>query len=463
MVSGVTDSSAERGKGLSRAELLRRAGVAVAAATIGGSTVPFAFAGPMRYTRRSLKGDLSIVQWSHFVSAYDDWFDATWATAWGEQNDVEVSVDHVALTRLPALAASEAKARRGHDIFGFLAPPAAYEDQVIDHGSIVSQVESRTGTYGDLGLGSTYNPRTKKYFGVSDGYVPAPVIWRHDLWNDIGESPATWDHVREAAPKLKELGHPIGIGQSSDPDSNIALIAFLMCFGSFLQDETNVLAIDSENTVQAVQFMADLYRSGEEDKIFGWDLTSNNEYLLSGKGSMILNAISAIRTAEDLQPAFVNDLWIWPVPTGPHGRLGLAQTTSVYSIWQFAKNKDAAETFLADLCAGYEAATLASNLFNFPSFPGAFPVKQLYKAAAADTHPPRGKYSILTTVASKYTRNVGYPGYSNAAVQETFDRFLIPQMFAQVSQGKMTAADSVRSTASEMKRIWAKWKAAGKI
>ena len=43
------------------------------------------------------------------------------------------------------------------------------------------------------------------------------------------------------------------------------------------------------------------------------------------------------------------------------------------------------------------------------------------------------------------------------------DTFLIPRMFAQVSQGKMSAADSVRATASEMKRIWAKWQAAGKV
>ena len=44
-----------------------------------------------------------------------------------------------------------------------------------------------------------------------------------------------------------------------------------------------------------------------------------------------------------------------------------------------------------------------------------------------------------------------------------FDTFLIPRMFAQVSQGRMSAADSVRATAKEMKRIWAKQRAAGKI
>src|SRR5262249_37917519 len=136
---------------------------------------------------------------------------------------------------------------------------------------------------------------------------------------------------------------------------------------------------------------------------------------------------------------------------------------SVHSIWKFAKNKAQAERFVADLCVASKQAILASQLFNFPSFPGAVPPKQLYKAAAADTNKPHGKYTILTTVASKYTRNVGYPGSSNAAVAEVLETFLVPRMFAQVSQGKATAAESVRTTALQMKQIWAKWRAAGKV
>ena len=72
------------------------------------------------------------------------------------------------------------------------------------------------------------------------------------------------------------------------------------------------------------------------------------------------------------------------------------------------------------------------------------PFKEIRKAAAADTHKPRGKYTILTTIAEKYTHNIGYPGTTNAAIDEIFSKYLIPQMFAQVSQGKMSAEDSVR-------------------
>jgi multiple sugar transport system substrate-binding protein len=449
-------------KGLTRSQILRRAGAAAAAVAVGGATAPYAFAGPLRYAGRWLAGDLSVVQWAHFVPRYNAWF-RSWAQAWGEQNDVEVSVDLETYTLLPKLAAAEVKAKRGHDVFGFLSPPARYEDQVIDHRAIVRQVEKAVGPYGDLGKRSTYNPRTKRYFGVSDYHVPAPLIWRHDLWNEIGESPATWEHVLAAAPTLKAAGHPIGIGLANEADSNVALLSLMLCFGSFLQDESGRPALDSESTIAAVEYMAELHRSGGESSVLDWSVTSNNQFVLSGRGSLIVNAISPIRRAEDLGMPFARNLWIWPMPGGPQGRLGLGQYTSVYSIWKFAKNRNAAEKFLADLCLASSEAVAASTFFNYPTFPGACPAKRIYAAAAADQRAPRGKYSILATVASEYTRNLGYPGYANAAVQEVFDAYLIPRMFAEVAQGRMTAADSVRATATQMRAIWRKWRNAGKV
>jgi multiple sugar transport system substrate-binding protein len=452
-------SPAER---VTRSALLRRAGVVAAAIAAGGTKAPYAFAGPLTHTGRQLAGRLSVVTWAHFVPRYDAWL-RTWANDWGERNDVEVTIEHEPYTDLPALAARQVKAQRGHDIFGFLAPPARYEDQVVDHTSIVSEIEHQVGPYGDIGRRSTFNPKTRKYFGVSDYFVPAPMIWRHDLWNSIGQSPATWDHVRDAAPLLKQLGHPIGLGQASEPDSNMALVSLLMCFGSFLQDESGAPSLESPSTVEAVAFMADLHAQGQEDSVYSWRPESNNQYILGGRGSLVMNAISAIRRAEDLGIPFSKELWLWPVPRGPRGRIALGQYTDVYAIWKFAKNRDAAERFLADLCIASRDGVAASSMFNFPTFPGAAPWSEIYATAAKDPRRPKGKYSILTTVASKYTQNAGYPGYHNAAVEEVLDTYLIPRMFAQVSQGRMTAAESVRAAAVEAKHIWARWRRAGKV
>jgi len=462
-MTDTTRNPAPEKRTLTRRDFLKKTGAGVAAVGAAGVAAPFSFAGPLRYKGRWLSGSLSILQWVHFVPAYDDWFDNTWCKQWGEQNDVQVTVEHINNTLLDTRAAAEVAAQSGHDLFQNLHPMASYEDEVIDHTNIIKEIEAKVGPYGSLGQASTYNPKTKKYFAVSDNYVPDPVIWRHDLWNGIGESPATWDHVAAAAPKLKSIGHPIGIGQSQELDSNMALIAFLMCFGGFIQNEHNHPTLNSKNTVEAVKFMASMYQQGETSDIFGWNPASNNNYLYSGVCSMILNAISATRTPEQENLPFVNDLWIWPIPSGPHGRLGLEHVMGSYSIWKFAQNKANAAKFLADLCINYKQATLASQLYNFPSFPGAFPFKDIYKVAAADTHPPKGKYTILTTIAEKYTHNIGYPGTTNAAIDEIFSKYLIPQMFAVVSQGKESAEDSVRHTMTAVKDIYAKWYKRGKI
>ena len=77
---------------MNRSQLLRRAAGAAAATALGGASAPYAFAGPLRYTGRWLAGDLSVVQWAHFVPAYDVWF-RKWAREWGEKNDVDVNID----------------------------------------------------------------------------------------------------------------------------------------------------------------------------------------------------------------------------------------------------------------------------------------------------------------------------------------------------------------------------------
>src|SRR5262249_26450942 len=125
---------------------------------------------------------------------------------------------------------------------------------------------------------------------------------------------------------------------------------------------------------------------------------------------------------------------------------------------KFAQNKPAASRFLADLCIAGKDATVQSQLYNFPTFTNAMPFTDIRKMAAADTHKPKGKYTILTTIAEKYTHNIGYPGTTNAAGDEFFWKSVIPQMFARVSQGKLSAEDWGRHTNTAIKDIYARWR-----
>jgi multiple sugar transport system substrate-binding protein len=442
---------------LSRRELLKKAGAGAVAIGVSGVTAPYSFAGPLKFKGRELKGSLTALTWVHFVPSYDQWLDP-WAKAWGEKHDVQVTIEHINNTLLDQRAAAEVAAQQGHDLFFNLHPMASYETQVINHASIVHAVAKKLGPYMPIAHASTYNPKTKKYFAVSDSYVPDPVVWRHDYWHQVGAGkPDTWEDVRKAAPKLKAIGHPIGIGQSQELDSDMALFAFLMCFGSFVQNEHNRPSMNKKHTIEAVKFMTEIYKSGEGSEIFAWNPASNNQGLVSGELSLILNAISATRTPEQLNLPFANQLWISPIPSGPHGRLGLEHLMGCWNIWKFAKNQANAHAFLVDLLLASKTATIKSQLYNFPTFQNAFPFKAIKRVASKDPHHPAGKYVVLTKIAQNYTHNIGWPGTVNAAMDEVFSTFLIPQMFAQVSQGKMSAADSVSSTIKQINTIYKKW------
>jgi multiple sugar transport system substrate-binding protein len=447
---------------LTRRDLIKRAGAGVILVYGGLGTKNVAYGAP-RYAKRELAGTLRILQWSHFVPAYDAWFDKVYTKAWGRANDTEVIVDHVNQADLPGRVSAEAFAGRGHDMVALLAPAPQYEDRVINHNEIVQEVTRKRGKMKDVAFRSCYNPKTKKYHGFPDSYAPDPVNWRRDYWQEagFGGGPTSWDVVRRAAPRLRAAGHPIGVGMSNEIDSNMALMAMMMCFGSFIQDRNARVTLNTKKTRDVLTFARELFRNGMSNEIFAWSAASNNQGFLAGHLSLALNAISIPRSAELSNRDLASKTMLAPIPRGPNGRVGLEHVMHTYMIWKFATNKAMAKKFLADLEINYRGAFENSKFYNFPSFPKT--VQNIPVRLGRDTNTPTGKYKILGTISDKYTKNVGYPGFSNAAMGQIFDEFLIPQMFAEVAKGNRTPADAARTYHARFAKIFAEWRKRGKI
>ena len=137
----------------------------------------------------------------------------------------------------------------------------------------------------------------------------------------------------------------------------------------------------------------------------------------------------------------------------------------VFVIWKFAKNKEAAKKYLVDQQLGYREHFIRSQYYNFPAWTGAIKggFKEIRKLCAQDPHKPRGKYTILTTIAEKYTTNPGHPGNTTPVMDEIYNTFLIPQMFAEVAQGKSTPAEAVTAFSSKAQSIYRKWRNQGLV
>jgi multiple sugar transport system substrate-binding protein len=471
-VSETREELGSQSSELTRSDLLKRAGAAAFAVSMFGALPDKSLGvyGPLRFQHKQLSGELRIMTWAHFVPAYDQWLDGTYAKQWGEKNDVEVKIDHINNALLFSTGSSEVAAQSGHDLFWFISPPSSFQKQVVPVNDLVQEVTKKFGTMAKVAKKSTYNPKTKKFFGFPETYAPDPVQYRRSYLQEAGVSLNTWEDLRKGAAKLKAAGHPVGLGMSNEIDSNMLLTSLLYCYGGFIQNEENRIVFgqgsNRKGAIEALEVMRDIFKNGMSDEVFAWTAASNNQAFLAGRLSVALNAISIVRSAEKSgNSTLSDDTWLASIPRGPAMRLGNEHVMGVYVIWKFAKNKEAARKYLVDQQLDYRQHFVRSEYYNFPPWTGSIKggFKTIRKMTAQDPHKPKGKYSVLTTIAEKYTTNPGHPGHTNAVIDEIFNTWMIPEMFARVAQGKSSPADAVRDFDARAKKIYRKWKNQGLV
>jgi len=147
---------------------------------------------------------------------------------------------------------------------------------------------------------------------------------------------------------------------------------------------------------------------------------------------------------------------IVPALKGPVRRIAAEHVMDCYVVWKFAENKEGAKKFLVDYMDAFHRAFQASEFYNFPCFPKAVPDLGALIAKDAKGQPP-DKYKVLGNVL-EWATNVGYPGYATAAIDEAFNTFVIPTMFAKAARDELSPEDAARAAEQELKRIFDKWK-----
>jgi multiple sugar transport system substrate-binding protein len=414
---------------------------------------------------RAARKTLKVLQWVHFVPAYDGWFNGQYIKEWGEKNDTEVIVDNIHTAGIPSRAVAEVSAQAGHDLFLFNWPPPAFEQQVVDMSDVYEECERRVGKPIELAIKSTYNSKTKKYFAFSPSFTPDPVNWREDLFSQVGlpKGPTTWDEVRSVGRRIKQqFGTPVGIGLAQEEDTSMALRTIMYSWGAHEQNEAGNLTLNSKQTLDAIKFVKSLFEETMTADVFTWDTSSNNRSMLAGKCSLAVNAISITREAENKGMTDISrKIQLARALKGPVRAIGLEHVMSCYVVWKFSENIAGAKQFLIDYTTDFKQAFLASQFYNFPCFPKTVP--DLNKLIAYDdrAHPP-DKYKILEDVLN-WATNVGYPGHATAAIDEIFSTWVLNVMFAKAASGALSPEEALREADAACRRIFAKWKDRGLI
>jgi len=390
-------------------------------------------------------GRLAIGFWDHWVPGANN-ASKTLCEEWGEKNKVELSIDYITSQGNKNLLtiAAESQAQSGHDIFAF----PSWQPQ--DHANRLEPVDDIMAEL--VKINGKVNP-TVEYLARSDGHwaaIPACVgsqikgpCSRIDRMKQLagidvvamypaGSPPKaeawTLDAMLKAAEACHKGGHPFGIGLGQTEDNVDTAGAIFQSFGAHLVDPKGNITVKSDPVRQALEYYKKLSQWLPPDAP-AWDNASNNKYLVSGRGALIMNPPSAWAVAKRDAPKVAEQLWTHGMPSGPSGRYA-PFLPYFWGIWKFSKNKSAAKSLLLHLSqpSAVEKMVVASGGYDLPSFENLTTLK-----VWAEEGPPKGtlyhypnphNHQILSVAAQPAPPKIAVQIYTQAMHTKMIVRFM---------------------------------------
>ena len=389
-------------------------------------------------------GKLTIGFWDHWVPGANK-ASTDLVNEWAAKEKVEVTIDYIPSqgNKLLLTTQAEAQAKSGHDILALSTwLPHAHAENLEPVNDVVEAIIKQSGDVNG----------TVKYLGLADGKwlgVPACVgsqikgpCSRIDLMKkhagiDVqamypaGAPPKadawTTDAFLKAAEACHKGGNPFGIGLGETSDNVDTVGAFFLAFGAEVVDAKGNVVVKNDNVRQVLEFYKKLMAFLPPDAP-AWDDSSNNKWLVSGRGSLIMNPPSAWAVAKRDAPQVAEQCWTHGFPVGPKGRFA-PFLPYYWSIWKFAKNKEAAKSLLMHLSqpSAIEKMVTASGGYDLPAFEKLTTLKTW-----AEEGPPKGtlyhypnphKHQVLSISASPAPPKVAQQIYTQATLTKMCVRF----------------------------------------
>ncbi|MFQ5990716.1 MAG: ABC transporter substrate-binding protein, partial [Candidatus Methylomirabilales bacterium] len=346
-------------KKISRRQFIK--GVAAGGAAVAGA---MATPGVLRKAYAQ-KPKISIAMWNHWVPGATD-VQRALIEEWGKKNKVDVTADFIgpSATEMLTVASAEYRAGTGHDIVVLTTWDGHFfKDKLEPMNDVADYIQGKYGRFDEI---STYLSNVGgKWITIPapTGSHSYPMVTRIDMWReyagidvvdlfppDVTKRKAskvekfTYDAFIKACEKVAKAGHMFANPISECSDANDWLCPLFLSFGSVPVDEKRNITIESDATLEALDFMQRLVQYMPKE-IYGWNDASNNRWIISGRGSAIQNPPSAWAVAKRTRPDVAAQLWHHDTPRGPKGRYRGALYMT-YGLWTFSRNKETAKEFI---------------------------------------------------------------------------------------------------------------------
>lgn len=393
-------------------------------------------------------GKLSLGLWDHWVPGANKASEEL-IKAWADKEKVDVTIDYITSqgNKLLLTTAAESQAKSGHDVLAFSTwLPSRYADQLVPMNDIVEPLIKQNGAVN----------ATVEYLGKVDGKwlaVPATIgsqmkgpCSRIDLLKQFagidiqamypaGAPPKadgwTLDTFMKAAEACQKGGHAFGIGLGTTSDSVDTAGAIFHSFGAQLVNAKGDITVKSDNVRKALDYYKRLMSFLPEDAP-SWDDASNNKWLVSGRGALIMNPPSAWAVAKRDAPKVAEQCWTHGFPAGPAGRFG-PFLPFFWGTWSFSKNQSAAKSLMVALSdpAAVEKLVKASGGYDLPAFANLTTLK-----VWAEEGPPTGTLYHYPNPHNHATLSIAAAPAPHKIAEQIYTQAIQTQMIVRHYKGE---------------------------
>lgn len=419
----------------------------VGAAGLSGIGIRPSFAAEPEY-KPEAGASLRVLRWTPFVKGDEEsWLANT--KKFTEATGVEVRIDKESWEDIRPKAAVAANVGSGPDIVMCWFDDAhQYPDKLVDLTELGTYLDGKYGGFYD-GL-KGYATRDGKFIAMPLTAIGNAIVYRDSHMKAAGfnEFPQDTKGFLELCKAMKAKGTPAGFphGKAVGDGNNYAHW-LLWSHGAQMVDESGKVTINSPETIAAINYAKELYKTfipGTES----WLDINNNRAFLAGQVSLTANGVSIYYAAKNdpKLAEFAADMRSTNFPVGPVGKSVELHQTSSLLLFKHTKYPEAAKAYIKFMM---EADQMNAWLEGSSAY-CCQPLKAFADNPVWKSNPIHAPYAR----ASETLRPNGYAGplgYASAAVMADY---VLVDMFAAAVTGASTPEEAVASAEKRANRYY---------
>jgi multiple sugar transport system substrate-binding protein len=437
---------------ITRRDALRvTAGSAAAAAFAGqaASQVPRADAAAPKLPIEN-GASLRILRPARFVEPDETIFRANTAK-FQQSTGIETRVDFVGWEDIRQQSAVASNTGTGPDIvLGWAEDPHVYADKVIELSDLAEYLGKRYGGWTFLGEKYGKKVGTNNWIGIPFGGSTGPIVYRKSAIKDAGFDKVPDDHAEflKLCQALKKINKPAGFALGNAVgDGNGFANWMVWSHGGFLVDEAGKVAINSKETIAALNYVKELYPTFVPGTL-AWGDPSNNRAFAANEVWLTSNGVSLYYALKNdpATRAIAEDTEHAPLPAGVAGKPPQSALILNAMVFKHTKFPNAAKAFIQFMmeseqydpwltgCLGYWSHTLRA-----------------YGQSAVWNSDPKLAIYRNGTDNQFWT---GYKGPITHAAGTVAAEYIMVQMCSSVASGQATPQDAVAEAERRSRRYY---------